>query len=102
MFLQSPPGDARAASLWTTASSEAHRGELGGVAQSLSCVRLLATPWTVARQASLSMGFPKQEHWSGLLFLPPGSSYFLSKSFVTPWAVAQQIPLSMEFFRREY
>ena len=26
----------------------------------------LGTPWTVARQAPLSMGFPKQEHWSGL------------------------------------
>ena len=30
------------------------------------------TPWTVARQASLSMGFPKQEYWSGLPFPPPG------------------------------
>ena len=97
-----PPGDARAAGLWTTASREAHRGELGGVAQPLSRVRLWATPWTVARQASLSLGFPKQEHWSGWLFLPPGRSYFLSKSFMTPWAVAQQIPLSMEFFRQEY
>ena len=26
------------------------------------------TPWTVARQAPLSMGFPRQEYWSGLLF----------------------------------
>ena len=31
----------------------------------LSCVRLCATPWTVARQASLSMGFSRQEYWSG-------------------------------------
>ena len=30
------------------------------------------TPWTVAHQASLSMGFPKQEHWSGLPFPSPG------------------------------
>ena len=29
-------------------------------------------PWTVARQAPLSMGFPKQEHWNGLPFLSPG------------------------------
>ena len=29
------------------------------------------TPWTVARQASLSMGFPRQEFWSGLPCLPP-------------------------------
>ena len=30
------------------------------------------TPWTVARQALLSMGFPKQEYWSSLPFSPPG------------------------------
>ena len=33
-----------------------------------SGVRLSATPWTMARQASLSMGFSKQEYWSGLPF----------------------------------
>ena len=38
----------------------------------LSHVRLLATPWTVASQAPLSVGFFRQEDWSGLLFLPPG------------------------------
>ena len=31
----------------------------------------LATPWTVACQAFLSMGFPRQEHWSGLPFPSP-------------------------------
>ena len=31
-----------------------------------------ATPWAIARQAPLSMGIPRQEHWSGLLFPPPG------------------------------
>ena len=30
------------------------------------------TPWTVARQAPLSMEFPRQEYWSGLLFPAPG------------------------------
>ena len=30
------------------------------------------TPWTVARQAPLSMGFSRQEHWSGLPCPPPG------------------------------
>ena len=34
--------------------------------------RLFATPWTVARQAPLSMGFSSQEHWSGLPCPPPG------------------------------
>ena len=36
------------------------------VAQSLSRVRLLATPWTAAFQASPSMGFSRQEYWSGV------------------------------------
>ena len=31
-----------------------------------SCVRLFATPWTVACQAPLSIGFSRQEYWSGL------------------------------------
>ena len=34
----------------------------------LSYVPLVATPWTVARQAPLSMWFPRQEYWSGLPF----------------------------------
>ena len=41
-------------------------------AQSLSCVQLFATSWTVAHQAPLLMGFPRQEHWSGLPFPSPG------------------------------
>ena len=38
----------------------------------LSHVQLFATPWIVACQASLSMGFFRQEYWSGLPFPPPG------------------------------
>ena len=41
-------------------------------AQSVSCVQLFATPWTVARQAPLSMGFPRQEYWSRLPFPTTG------------------------------
>ena len=41
-------------------------------AQLLSCVQLFATAWTVAHQAPLSVGFPRQGYWSGLPFLPPG------------------------------
>jgi len=33
----------------------------------------LKTPWTVAHQAPLPMGFPRQEYWSGLTFPPPGN-----------------------------
>ena len=38
----------------------------------LSRVRLFATPWTVTYHASLSVGFSRQEYWSGLLFPSPG------------------------------
>ena len=41
-------------------------------AQSLqSCVLLFVTPWTVAYQAHLSLGFSRQEHWNGLLCPSP-------------------------------
>ena len=39
--------------------------------KSLSRVGLFATPWTVAYQTPLSMGFSRQEYWSGLPCLPP-------------------------------
>ena len=39
-----------------------------------SHVWLFATPWTVACKALLSMGFSRQEYWSGLPFPPPGVS----------------------------
>ena len=38
----------------------------------LSLARLFGTSWTVAQQAPLSLGFSKQECWSGLPCLPPG------------------------------
>ena len=40
--------------------------------KSLSRVQLSAIPWTVVYQASLSMGFSRQECWSGLPFPSPG------------------------------
>ena len=40
-------------------------------AQSLSLVRLFTTQWTIACQAPLSMGFPRQEYWSGWPFPSP-------------------------------
>ena len=36
------------------------------------CVRIFVTTFTVARQATVSMGFSRQEYWSGLPFSPPG------------------------------
>ena len=40
--------------------------------KSLSRVRLFATPWTVGYQAPPSLGFSRQEYWSGLPFPSPG------------------------------
>ena len=40
--------------------------------KSLSHVQLFVTPWTVAHQAPPSMGFSRQEYWSGLPFPSPG------------------------------
>ena len=44
----------------------------GMLVKLLSRVRLFATPWMVAYQAPLSMGFSRQEYWSGLPFPFPG------------------------------
>ena len=47
-------------------------GYTGFWVKSLSCVRLFVTPWTVAHQAPPSMGFSRQEYWSGLPFPSSG------------------------------
>ena len=61
------------------------------VCQSLSRVRLFATTWTVARQASLSMGFSRQEYWSGLPFPSPED---LPDPGIEPWSPALSYCLS--------
>ena len=52
--------------------------------KSLSCVQLFATPWSAAYQAPLSMGFSRQEYWSGV---PLYSAYKLNKQGdnIQPW-----------------
>ena len=55
--------------------------------KSLSCVRLFTTPWTVARQASRSMGFSRHEYWNGLPFPSPGD---LPDSGIKPGSPAFQ------------
>ena len=72
-----------------------------------SHVRLCATLWTAAHQAPLSMGFSRQEYWSGLPFPSPIHACMLSPFShvwlcVTPWTAAHQVPLSMGFSRQEY
>ena len=62
-----------------------------------SCVRFFATPWTVAHQAPLPMGFSGQEYWSGLPFPAPGDLPYPGIESVSPVAPALQVdslPLS--------
>ena len=66
----SPPGSAipeilQARTLEWVAISFSYAWKWKVKVKSLSCVRLLATPWTVAYQAPPSMGFSRQEYWSG-------------------------------------
>ena len=62
------PGILQARTLeWVAISfSNAWKGKVK--VKSLSCLRLLTTPWTAAHQAPPSMGFSRQEYWSGLPF----------------------------------
>ena len=57
-----------------------------------SCVRLFATLWTLARQASLSMGFSRHENWSGLPYPPPGDLADLRIKPVSPVLQADSLP----------
>ena len=68
-----------------------------------SRVQLCVTPWTAAHQAPPSLGFSRQEHWSGLPF-PSQKVKSLSRVwlFTTPWTAAHQAPPSMGFSRQEY
>ena len=58
----------------------------GGGLVTKSCPTL-AVPWTVSRQAPLSMGFSRKEHWSGLPFPSPGD---LPNLGIKPWSPASQ------------
>ena len=54
--------------------------------KSLSCVWLLATPWTAAYQTPLSMGFFRQEYWSGLPLPSPIHGWREFISLLCPWS----------------
>ena len=60
------PGILQARTLEWVAISFSSAWKWKGKVKSLSHVRLLVTPWTAAHQAPLSMGFARQEYWSGL------------------------------------
>ena len=78
-------------SIWIhSVSQQTHKYTLAFLkvkVKSLSCVRLFATPWTVAYQAPPSMGFFRQEYWSGLPLPSPGD---LPDTGIKPWSPALQ------------
>ena len=76
------PGILQARTLeWIAISfSNAWKGK--GKVKSLSHVQLLATPWTAAYQAPPSMGFSRQEYWSGV---PVPSPYWVSYNLFQFW-----------------
>ena len=61
--------------------------------KSLSPVRLFATPWTVAYQAPPSMGFSRQEYWSGLPF-----HFLLQGIFLTQGSNLHILHWQVDFF----
>ena len=64
-----------------------------------SCVQLFASLWTVAHQASLSMGFSREEYWSGLPYPLPGDLLdpgIEARSPVTPALQADSLLLSRQ------
>ena len=66
------PGILQARTLEWVAISFSNAWQLKVKVKSLSCVQLLGAPWTAAHQAPPSMGFSRQEYWSGVPLPSPG------------------------------
>ena len=65
--------------------------------KSLSHVRLLVTPWTAAHQAPPSMGFSRQESWSGVPLPSPPTSHTLSQ-FLLPNISQVFFPINASYY----
>ena len=88
-------------------SNSKHQNDL--LLSHFSRVRLCATPEMAAYQAPPSLGFSRQEQWSGLPFPSPMQesekwkwSRWVGSDSATPWTAAYQAPPSMGFSRQEY
>ena len=78
------PGVLQARTLEWVAISFFHAWKWKVKGKSLSRVQLLATPWTAAYHTPLSMGFSRQEHWSGLPLPSPNTQlWFMLKMFIS-------------------
>ena len=76
------PGILQARTLEWVAISFSNAWKWKEKVKSLSCIRLLATPWTAVHQAPLSMGFARQEYWSGV---PLPSPFQETRDKTTIW-----------------
>ena len=83
----SPPGSpvlgilqARTQEWVATSSSNAWKWKV--TVKSLSCIWFIETPWTAAYQAPPSMGFSRQEYWSGVPLPSPLQSWVVATEFV--------------------
>ena len=88
----SPPGSAvprilQARTLEWVAISFSNAWKWKVKVKSLSCVWLFGTPWTAAHQAPPSMGFSRQEYWSGVPLPSPDA---------ISWACTNRLPVNLE------
>ena len=79
------PGTLQARTLEWVAISFSNAWKWKVKVKSLSRVRLLATPWTAAFQATPSMGFSRQEYWSGLPLPSPTRYLQCAKCYAMLW-----------------
>ena len=98
----SPPGSAvpgilRARILEWVAISFSNAWKWKVKVKSLSRVRLLATPWTAAHQAPPSMGFSRQEYWSGVP-LPSPIYVYMSTCMQTHQEISNKLCLHVVYF----
>ena len=69
-----------------------HLSDSGGGGLAAKSYPTLETQWSIARQAPLSMGFPRQEYWSGLPFHSPGNFPNSETELGSPAAQADSLP----------
>ena len=86
----SPPGSPIPGILWArilewVAISFSNAWKWKVKVKSLSCVQLFATPWTAAYQAPPSMGFSRQEYWSGVPSPSPNRGSVNARLLSLPW-----------------
>ena len=66
------------------------------VVELLSCVRFFMSPWTVACQAPMSLGFPRKKCWNELPFSSPGDLPDLGIKPASPALQVDSLPLSYQ------